>query len=58
MEFWNLCQDYWELEDTDEFWEEVVGKCNDFIEKYGGSLFARGLCGALIGHLEETKKGM
>lgn len=56
-EYYILCQDYWELEDTDEWWEEVNQKCEQFSFRYGNSAFARGLSMTLIRHLEEMKKG-
>lgn len=55
-EYYILCQDYWELEDTDEWWEEVIDKCNQFSRKYENCVFARGLVDALIRKLEEDKK--
>lgn len=55
-EYYTLCQAYWQLEDTDEWWEEVIGKCKEFTTKYENDAFARGLADALIRKLEEDKK--
>lgn len=54
-EYYILCRDYWELEDTGEWWEEVIDKCNQFSAKYEKCIFARGLADALIRKLEEEK---
>lgn len=57
MDFYKFCQDYWVLEDTDEWWEEVTDKCDEFSEKYEKCIFGRGLADTLIRKLEEEKKG-
>lgn len=56
MDFYKLCQDYWILEDTDEWWKEVTDKCDEFSAKYENNAFARGLLGALIRKLEDEKR--
>lgn len=55
-EYYILCQDYWELEDTNDWWEEVIDKCKEFSAKYENDTFARGLVDALIRKLEEEKR--
>lgn len=55
-DYYTLCQSYWQLEDTDEWWEEVVDKCMVFSTKYENDAFAIGLADALIRKLEEDKK--
>lgn len=55
-EYYTLCQTYWQLENTDEWWEEVIDKCKEFFKKYENDAFARGLADALIRKLEEDKK--
>lgn len=55
-EYYTLCQAYWHLEDTDEWWEEVIGKCKEFSAKYENDTFARGLADALVRKLEDDKK--
>lgn len=56
MDFYKLCQDYWVLEDTDEWWQEVIDKCDQFSEKYEKCAFARGLVDALIRKSEDEKR--
>ncbi len=34
VEFWKMCKDYWIAEDTDEYWNELIQKSNEFSEKY------------------------
>ena len=35
MDFWALCQKYWEPEDSDEWWEETLREIDVFAKKYG-----------------------
>ena len=61
MDYWALCQKYWEPEETDEWWEEALGKIDELSKKYGSTVFIRGLCMALVNELEvkhvSEKKG-
>ena len=34
VEFWEMCKSFWIPEDTDEYWNELVQKSNEFAEKY------------------------
>lgn len=52
MEYWQLCQKYWEPEETDEWWDEALHQIDLFSKKYGSTVFARGLCMALVNELE------
>lgn len=52
MDYWALCQKYWEPEETDEWWEEALGKIDELSKKYGSTVFIRGLCMALVNELE------
>ena len=36
VEFWEMCKLYWIPEDTDEYWNELIQKSNEFAEKYRG----------------------
>ena len=56
LDFYKLCQECWTLEDTDEWWNEVIDKCKEFSMKYENDDFARGLADALIRKLESDKK--
>lgn len=52
MDYWALCQKYWEPEETDEWWEEALGKIDELSKKYGSTVFIRGLCMALVNEME------
>lgn len=52
MDFWTLCQKYWEPEKSDEWWDEALREIDSFAKKYGSTIFVRGLCMALVNHLE------
>lgn len=62
MDYWALCQKYWEPEDSDEWWEETLHEIDVFAKKYGSTVFVRGLCMALVNELElkakSRKKGV
>lgn len=48
-EFWQLCQDFWEPEATDEFWVAFSDRLNDFGMKY--QPFSRMLANCLRNYL-------
>lgn len=52
FEFWELCQKYWIPEKDDAWWDEALGEIDAFSKKYGNTVFVRGLCMALVNHLE------
>lgn len=52
MEYWALCQKYWIPEKEDAWWDEVLKEIDNFSKKYGSTVFVRGLCMALVNHLE------
>ena len=35
LEFWNICQEFWEPEENDEYWERYIEATNRFLEDYG-----------------------
>lgn len=55
-EFYILCQDYWEPEDTDQWWEELDRATREFTQKYDNGIFPRKLCCALVSYLEEKSR--
>ena len=55
-DFWNLCQKYWIVEDTDEYWESVISSTNEFYEKYNHILLSRRLALAFIDAMEDVFK--
>ena len=56
MDYWTLCQKYWEPEESDEWWDEVVREVDDFCKKYGSTVFARGICLAFVNDLDAKAK--
>lgn len=34
VDFWQMCQEHWIAEDTDEYWDSLIKKSNGFAEKY------------------------
>lgn len=52
MDFWALCQKYWNPEKSDKWWDKALKEIDNFAKKYGSTVFVRGLCMALINELE------
>lgn len=55
MDFWNLCQKYWEPEESDDYWSRLFNECNAFFRKYASD-FARGLAKELMDDVERRNK--
>ena len=55
VDYWYLCQTYWEPEDNDRYWEDLVNAAERFYRKYNTS-FARALAAALVGEAERKRK--
>lgn len=53
MDYWQLCQKFWEPEGNDEYWENSIHETDDFIRKYDSTKFVKGLGIALLDSLEE-----
>lgn len=53
MDFWKLCQKYWEPDETEEYWESLAK--DGFYEKYN-TPFSRGLFWTLHKELERKLK--
>lgn len=34
MDFWNLCQEYWNPENNDNYWDGMVNRVDEFYKKY------------------------
>lgn len=56
MDYWNLCQKYWQAERTDDYWEKVIADTNAFCEKYKVLSLAKKLALAFIEDLDENYK--
>lgn len=55
VDYWSLCQKYWEPENNDDYWEGVVKDTDDFYKKYNSD-FSRALALVLIDELESKIK--
>lgn len=55
MDFWKLCQKYWEPEETEEYWYSLVDDINSFYQKHNTS-FAKKLYWSLHQELEQKLK--
>lgn len=55
QDFWELAQEIWEPEDTDEYWELVGEKTKEFYEKYR-TPYACGFAVGLVNTLDEVWK--
>ena len=55
MDFWGLCQKYWEPDDNDDYWESVVKETDVFYRKYN-SEFAKSLALTLVNELERKSR--
>lgn len=47
MDYWGLCQKYWNPEDNDEYWNSLIDAAKEFHKKYGTE-FAKALAKALV----------
>lgn len=51
MDFWTLCQKYWEPEESDSYWEDLIEATDDFYKKYNTE-FAKALALTLVNEVE------
>ena len=55
MDYWALCQKYWEPDDNDDYWESVVKETDVFYRQYN-SEFAKSLALTLVNELERKSR--
>lgn len=55
IDYWALCQKYWEPDDNDDYWESVVKETDVFYRKYN-SEFAKSLALTLVNELERKSR--
>ena len=55
MDYWALCQKYWEPDENDDYWESVVKETDVFYRKYN-SEFAKSLALTLVTELERKSR--
>lgn len=56
MDFWNICQKYWQPEAANSYWRDLVETANDFYEKYAKIPLAKKLALAFCNTQEERYK--
>ena len=54
-DYWKLCQELWESEQTDEYWENVIKMTDEFYKKYQ-TQFVKDLTVALVNDLDRRVK--
>ena len=55
MDYWALCQKYWEPDDNDDYWKLVVKETDVFYRKYN-SEFAKSLALTLVNQLQRKSR--
>lgn len=40
-DFWKLCQEYWEPEENQEYWDKLILEASKFVEKYAAYPLAK-----------------
>lgn len=55
QDFWNLVQNYWRLEDSDEYWDSLIDSVNAFMNKYQNIYLARVLAIAFLDERDRQK---
>lgn len=59
VDFWNMCQRHWKIEDTDEYWEFLIDETNKYCKQYACIPLAKELGIAFINAQEKVyKKGI
>ena len=58
MDFWKLCQEYWEPEDNQEYWKGVSEAVVKFGKTYGEIVFARMIALVFLDFIEDKAKKM
>ena len=53
-EFWQLCQNYWNIEDNDKYWWEMSKEADKFFAKYKHIPLAKEIALAFL-KAQETK---
>lgn len=56
VEVWRFYRKYWEVSDSDEYWDKLIDESNEMCKK-NNSLLLRGLLGEIIKDIERRYKG-
>ena len=55
MDYWALCQKYWNPDETDSYWESLIKDTDGFYKKYNTD-FSKSLALALVNEAERKSK--
>lgn len=55
QDFWRLCQAVWIPEEASEYWEDALGKADNFWQKYNTE-FSKALARVLVNELDRRYK--
>lgn len=58
MDFWKICQEYWEPEDNQEYWKNVSESVMEFSKTYGSIVFARMMALVFMDFVEDKARKM
>ena len=58
MDFWNLCQNNWSVEENDSYWQKLVDDVDAFANKYEKDVFAVKIAVGFVEAQEEKYKEM
>lgn len=56
QDYWKLCQKYWDVENSDEYWDELIKESEEFLKKYESIPLARKMSMAFLDTQEEKYK--
>ena len=56
MEFWQICQQYWVVEDNDVYWQTLLERADEFYKKFKSIPLAGRVIMALIETQEQILK--
>lgn len=55
-DFYNMVQEFYTVEESDEYWDCLIAAVHEFEHKYGVRSFARELAAALVNFQERMMK--
>lgn len=56
QEFWSMLQNFFEPESTDEYWDDVITKANEFVRVHENNLLCEQLMIMMLTYLENKMK--
>ncbi len=56
QDYWKLCQEFWGIEENDEYWDTAVRETSEFYKKYKDVVLSKYLAIAFSDSLAERNK--